>query len=130
MLYLLNTNAWSDAARGVGRVGRKLSVIPLSQILIASPVLYELRRVPRTAAAWKTLNRFVSDMVKLYEVASFDADAVEAAIDLSVAMRAKGRNLHHLDIMIAGIAIARGATLVTRDKDFASAPRLPLEDWS
>jgi predicted nucleic acid-binding protein len=36
----------------------------------------------------------------------------------------------HLDALIAGIAVARGATLVSRDKDFARAPGIKLENWT
>ena len=44
MSYVLDTSAWSDALRG-GRTGRKLASTAVSRVLLAAPVLYELRRV-------------------------------------------------------------------------------------
>jgi tRNA(fMet)-specific endonuclease VapC len=34
------------------------------------------------------------------------------------------------DLWIAGTALASGATIVTRDKDFSRIPGLVLEDWT
>ncbi|OQW58023.1 MAG: hypothetical protein A4S17_12220 [Proteobacteria bacterium HN_bin10] len=129
-VYVLDTNVWSDVARGIGKAGRKLSTIPMPRVLVAAPALYELRRVPPTAAAWKALNRLVTHITSFYEVTPFDVVAANHAADLANTLRAKGRTLHHIDMMVAGIAIARGATLVTRDKDFAKAPGLKIESWT
>lgn len=127
---MLDTNVWSDVARGIGKAGRKLATVPIPRVLLAAPALYELRRVPQTATAWKALSRLVAHITAFYEVAPFDAAAATFAVDLANALRAKGRTPHHIDVMIAGIALARGATLVTRDEDFAKAPRLKVENWA
>lgn len=128
MLYLLDTNAWSDLLRGAGRVGRKLSAVPIVQVLLATPVLYELRRgaVAREVA----FRRGIDQLAQTYQIAPLDAEAAEAAARTALALRRAGRAFHHLDALIAGIAIARGATLVSRDKDFAKAPGLKLESWT
>jgi predicted nucleic acid-binding protein len=63
-------------------------------------------------------------------IAAFDIHAASAAADLAHTMRAKGQTLHHIEVMIAGIAIARGATLVTRDKDFAKTADAKFETWT
>jgi predicted nucleic acid-binding protein len=128
-LYVLDTNVWSDIARGIGKAGRKLSVVPVGQVLIAAPALYELRRIPKTSVAWSALDRFTATILSIYEIAPFDHDAAEAAARAANALRTKGRTLQHLDILIAGIALARSAALVTRDKDFASVPGLRIESW-
>lgn len=129
-MFVLDTHAWSDAARGRGKVGRKLSGVPVNRLIVAAPVIYELRRLPKTSPAWPVLNKFTTFMLDLYQVAPLDAAAAEAAADVGLRALKKGRVLNHLDTLIAGIAIARGAVLVTRDKDFKRIGGLSMEDWS
>jgi predicted nucleic acid-binding protein len=69
-------------------------------------------------------------MLAVYDVAPFDQRAAEAAAAFANTLKARGRALHHIDVMVAGIAIARDDTLVTRDKDFARAPGLKVESWT
>jgi predicted nucleic acid-binding protein len=127
--YVLDTSAWSDALRG-GRTGRKLSSTPVARILLAAPVLYELRRGAVHAANAKALQKAIDDIKLVHEVAPFDDASAEAAARIATAQRSKGRQIQHLDTMIAGIAQAQGAVLVTRDKDFKGIANLSVEDWS
>lgn len=129
-MFVLDTNAWSDVARGNGRVGRKLSTVPINKVIVAAPVIYELRRLPKTSSAWPVISKFTSFMLDLYQVAPLDAASAEGAATLSHLATKKGRTLHHLDVLIAAIAQARGATLVTRDRDFKGVVGLQVEDWS
>ncbi len=130
MIYVLDTNAWSDIARGVGNAGRKLASAPLANVLVPAPALYELRRLPASSPAKRALDRFIDEVMSLYEVAPLDREAAEEAAKLANAMAKRGRHIQHLDTLIAGIALARGATLVTRDKDFKGVANLKIEDWS
>ncbi len=127
--YVLDTNAWSDALRG-GKPARKLASVSVARVLLAAPVLYELRRGAVRAARAKALQQAIDDIASVHEVAPFDAAAAEAAAKLGVALAGKGRQIHHLDTMIAGVAVARGAVLVTRDKDFKSVAGLKVESWA
>ena len=36
MTFVLDTNVWSEVARGIGRAGRKLSTVPLTTGLVAT----------------------------------------------------------------------------------------------
>lgn len=130
MRFVLDTNVWSEVARGIGRAGRKLSTVPLTKVVIPAPAIYELMRLPSSSPAKRALARFLDHVVNTYEVAPLDRAAAEAAAAIANALTAKGRQISHLDTMIAGIAIARGATLVTRDKDFKGVAGLKIEDWS
>ena len=93
MSYVLDTNVWSDIARGVGKAGRKLSAVPMTHVLLAAPALYELRGLPRTAIAWKALDRFITDAVALYEIAPLDAASAEEAAKLANRLTSQGRKL-------------------------------------
>lgn len=129
MIYVLDTNVWSDIARGNGRAGRKLASVPMANVLAPAPALYELRRLPAKSPAKPALERFIENVILAYEIAPLDQAAAEEAAALANALASKGRQIHHLDTLIAGIAIARGATLVTRDKDFKGATKLKTENW-
>lgn len=130
MKYVLDTNVWSDIARGIGRAGRKLSSVPIAHVLAPAPALYELRRLPAKSPAKKALDRFIDNVMSSYAVAALDQAAAEEAAKIANNLAAKGRQIHHLDTMIAGIAISCGAILVSRDKDFAGVSNLKIEDWS
>ncbi|MGH6951843.1 MAG: type II toxin-antitoxin system VapC family toxin [Vitreimonas sp.] len=126
---MLDTNVWSDVLRG-GKPARKLASTSVARVLLAAPVLYELRRGAVRAARAKALQQAIDDMAAVHEVAHFDADAAEAAAKLGAALASRGRQIQHLDTMIAGIAVARGAVLVTTDNDFKGVAGLKVEDWS
>jgi tRNA(fMet)-specific endonuclease VapC len=126
--WLLDTNIWSDFFRGGRAIGRKLSAAPSARVLLAAPVLYELRRgAPvKNARAWQGA---VDSLVQTYVVLPLDADSAEAAYAIAADLRARGRHIHHLDTLIAGIAMNAGAILVTRDKAFSGVKGLPTEVW-
>lgn len=129
MTYVLDTNVWSDISRGRGRAGRKLSSVPLTRVLLPALSIYELRRLPARSPSKRALERFLEHVISTYETAHLDLAAAEAAAKLANSLAAKGRHIHHLDTLIAGIAIARDAVLVTRDKDFKGVAGLETENW-
>ena len=61
---------------------------------------------------------------------NLDRAALDFAADTYQDLRRKGTPLEDADILIAGIALAHDATLVTRNtKHFARVEGLRLEDW-
>jgi predicted nucleic acid-binding protein len=130
LIYVLDITAWSDALRGAGQVGRKLSVVPMARVLLAAPVLYELRRGQAGAARAGELKAALDQLAANYPSAPFDAPAAEAAAAIAAARKAASRPIQHLDVLIAGVALSRGATLVTRDSDFSGIAGLAIESWA
>jgi predicted nucleic acid-binding protein len=64
-------------------------------------------------------------------VAGFDLDAAEQAGDLMASRHKKGRPVELRDTMIAGIVLARHATLATRNvQHFQDAPVPLVDPWS
>lgn len=81
------------------------------------------RQVRLMEAFDRTLTNVIVD-----RVLPFDRSAAESAARLSAMRTSVGRNVPPMDTLIAGIVLARGATLATRNvKDFADLD-IPLVD--
>ena len=64
-------------------------------------------------------------------IAVFDVRAAEQAAQLAAERKARGRPVELRDTFIAGIAIARGATLATRNaKHFEDLPTPIVNPWA
>jgi toxin FitB len=64
-------------------------------------------------------------------IAVFDVRAAEQAVHLAADRKARGRPVDMRDTFIAGIAIARGATLATRNaKHFEDVPTPVVNPWA
>lgn len=119
MAYVLDTSFIIDLMRsdtGALRKARELEQLN-DRKLLPAPVLYELiagflfSRSKSEATAFQRLaERFI--------VVPFDEFAAPKAADIRAELMKTGRVKSHVDTMIAGIALAGGSTLVTRDRDF------------
>jgi tRNA(fMet)-specific endonuclease VapC len=123
--YLLDTNACIDALRDpFGPVARKFSEhIGKDHVLVVSSIVqYELNFGAKISAnprlGLALIAAFLADGLT---VTAFDAVATVAAATLSAALKIKGKALQAYDALIAGHAIALGATLVTSDARLADA---------
>ncbi|UWM63521.1 type II toxin-antitoxin system VapC family toxin [Enterobacter sp. CP102] len=68
---------------------------------------------------------------RLDAILPWDRAAVDATIDIKLALRTAGTPIGPNDTAIAGHAIAAGAVLVTNNvREFERAPGLVLEDWA
>jgi predicted nucleic acid-binding protein len=64
-------------------------------------------------------------------ILDFDFQAAIAAADLSVERKRAGRPVADLDTQIAGIAISRGAVVVTRNvRHFSDLPTGVIDPWT
>lgn len=66
-----------------------------------------------------------------HRIVSFDAEAAQEAGALMAARKAQGRPREFRDIMIAGIVLARHASLATRNlRDFSDIDAKCVDPWS
>ena len=90
---------------------------------------FETRRglfLPTFRRKLATFERFAN----LLGVLPLDTSALDTAADIYQDLRRQGTLLEDADILIAGIAIANNAVLVTRNlKHFERIPGLRLESW-
>lgn len=69
-------------------------------------------------------------MLKELEPEAFSTEAAIFAAKIHSALRARGLTIGTADELLAGHAIALGATLVSNNtKHFAAVPKLKLENW-
>lgn len=132
--WLLDTNIVSEAVRPqphpmvLDNLARYQG-----ELAIAAPVWHELRfgwlRMPEGQRR-DAIGRFVQDVAGRLPVLAYDASAARIHAELRAQRLQIGQPLPFVDGQIAAIAIAHGATLVTRNtKDFAGLPGLRMADW-
>lgn len=132
--WLLDTNVLSEATRPAPHAGVMANLSRYeNELAIAAPVWHELRfgwlRMP-AGQRRDAIGRFVQDVAGQLPVLPYDAQAARIHAELRVQRAQSGQTLAFVDGQIAAIAIAHGATLVTRNtRDFAELPGLRMVDW-
>lgn len=110
-------------------VSRLLASLP-SQIAMSSVVAYELEYGTLKIASPQR-RQILSRMLANMEVIPFDNDAAREAARIRVALEHSGLVIGPLDLLIAGTALSRAATLATNNtREFSRISGLRLEDWS
>jgi tRNA(fMet)-specific endonuclease VapC len=136
-MHLLDTNILTALYLGNPKVLTALGKLEDSQVAITIVTKVELLRgrieyllkaergavLRAQALLWETEQR-----LNRIEIISFDADAI-AQFDI-LAINSSLRKSGRADLLIASIALARRATLVTRNlKDFQRIPNLQIVNW-
>jgi tRNA(fMet)-specific endonuclease VapC len=133
--YLLDTNACIALINGTEinvRRRFKRAVARESVILLSSIVAFELwygvTKSQRKDSNTQRLETFLGGPL---EWALFDEDDARAAGTVCAELEAMGRPVGAYDVLLAGQARRRGATLVTSNtKEFARVQGLKWEDWA
>lgn len=129
-MFALDANTIIHALKGLGRVKRAIEERYPSDLAIPSIVACELEfgtlRSRNPAARRRELDRLLSVLTVL----PFDGPAADRAARLRFDLERAGSKIGPLDTLIAGTALAHGATLVTHNtREFSRVPGLQLEDW-
>lgn len=129
-MFALDTDTISYWLRGQGRVAERLSQSDPASVAVPAIVLHELRYgMLRAGGATRKRNELDAFLGALL-VLPFDAQAADAAARARVELERKGERVGPLDILIAGTALASGATLVTHNvREFGRILDLKVEDW-
>jgi predicted nucleic acid-binding protein len=134
MIFLLDTNAFSDLMRDHPKIDARLtSLAATDQVVICSIVRGEIRygieRLPNS----KRRRDLDTKATRLFAVISCEP-VPEAAGDqyanVKLSRQQKGLALDENDLWIAATALTIGATLVSRDSDFQQISGLTVEDWT
>ena len=141
-MYMLDTNALSELFKENAKIAARFyqALDNNDEITLSTITRFELLMRGRyqailTAATKDDLliaqSRLEQDELRLmgFPILGINAAAGDHFVQLS---KAKGiRKIGRADLLIACIALAHDATLVTRNvKDFAKIPNLKIENWA
>jgi tRNA(fMet)-specific endonuclease VapC len=129
-MFLLDTNTLIYFFKGQGKVAEHLFDVAPGELAISSVSLYEIEvGIAKSAEPTKRRRQFDTFLATV-SVFPFDRAAARAAAMLRVDLGRRGLPIGPLDTLIAGVALANRATLVTRNtREFSRLPGLALMDW-
>lgn len=132
--YMLDTNICSLLMRDASPTAEKRLTqrAPRHVVSISSVVYFELRKGALTPGVSRGWVPAIAALVgRLNKVEPWNAEAADAAARIYTALAAEGALIGGYDTLIAGHALALGATLVTNNtREFERVKGLKLEDWS
>lgn len=129
-MYLLDTNTLIYFFKGQGKVAERLLAIPPGEVAISSLSMYEIEvGIAKSAQPAKRRRQFDAFLAAV-AVLPFDRPAARAAAMVRVDLERRGIPIGPLDNLIAGVALAHRATLVTHNmREFARLTNLVVQDW-
>jgi tRNA(fMet)-specific endonuclease VapC len=129
-LTLLDTNTVIHCLKGREPASSRLLAATPSEIAIPSIVAYELEYGTLKIASPRR-RRILSGMLARLEEVPFDREAAREAAHVRLELERRGIGIGPLDLLIAGTALSRGATLATNNtREFSRIKGLRLEDWT
>jgi tRNA(fMet)-specific endonuclease VapC len=133
MLYMLDTDITSYLLRGRSpEIEQRLAALSPSDVCISvvtrAELQYGLKRLPLK----HKLHLVVGQFLKLVQALPWDAEAADWYAGIRHQLGSAGQPIGHLDMMIAGQALASGATLVTNNQRHYARIKAPLllENWA
>jgi tRNA(fMet)-specific endonuclease VapC len=129
-MYLLDTNTLVYFFRGEGQVAQRLLAAAPSSIHVPAVVVYELETGLAKSAEPKRRRRQLDTLLSVVEVIPFGMDEARAAAKARARLEVEGTPIGPVDTLIAGVALAHRAVLVTHNtREFGRVSGLRLEDW-
>ena len=129
-MFVLDTNTLIHALKGRGRVRERIAGVSPDQVGIPAVVVYELEWGTLRAHDPDKRRKDLARILSVVDVLPLDRDAAERSAKIRRELERKGETIGPLDLLIAGIAMARGGTLVTHNvTEFGRIPGLAVEDW-
>lgn len=130
MKYLLDTDTLIYAYKRAGNCLARLSAQPDIDLAVSSINLFELEFGMAKSVNRTLMERYVRELCKRYTVIDFDQDAARQAGVLRAHLQSLGTPIGPYDVQVAGVALSRGLTLVTRNtREFDRVPELRVENW-
>jgi tRNA(fMet)-specific endonuclease VapC len=129
--FLLDTNHVSEAIRPVSRVRERINQSRQAGIRVGTcvPVLCELEAALVASVRRESHRRTLNHLLTRVRLWPIDRPVAQAYGELFQDLRARGRVLSQVDIMLAALARVMDVTVLTTDLDFQALPDLRLDNW-
>ncbi len=129
-MYVLDTNTIIYLIKGRRQTVEEIIAVPPNEIAIPTIVLYELYVGTAKSQNPVRRTRFIQSLVARSVLLSFSQSAATHAANIRVRLEGKGQIIGPIDILIAGVAMAHEATLITHNiREFGRVDGLAVEDW-
>jgi tRNA(fMet)-specific endonuclease VapC len=129
-MYVLDTNTLIYYFKNQGQVAQKLAAVAPQEIIISTIVLFELQvGIAKSTSPSKRIQQ-LQQLLSRVSVVPFDRAAATAAATIRAQLEQQGMPIGPIDGLIAGVAVARQATIVTRNiGEFSRVAGLSIVDW-
>ena len=129
-MYVLDTNTLIYYFKNQGQVAQKLAAVAPQEIIISTIVLFELQvGIAKSTSPSKRIQQ-LQQLLSRVSVVPFDRAAATAAATIRAQLEQQGMPIGPIDGLIARVAVARQATIVTRNiGEFSRVAGLSIVDW-
>ena len=129
-MILLDTNVLIHYLKGDPAIIARISQSSPDELAIPAIVFYELEYGTLRSKMSARRKRELEQGLRLIQHIPFDSDAASAAARIRLELEKLGSTIGALDLLIAGTAVSRGATLVSNNTaEFSRVPGLRVVDW-
>ena len=129
--YLLDTNHLSDAIQPGSRLPARLGEVMRRRMAVGVcvPVLCELAAGIQGLGHPEPYRQGLTRLLARTRIWPLDLRTAGTYGELFQDLRARGRALSQVDLMIAALARQMHLNILTADQDFAMLPDLAIENW-
>ena len=130
-MTLLDTNVIVHYLKGDPAIVARIHNASRGELAIPAIVVYEVEYGTLRSKLPARRRRELEAGLEHIRHVPFDSAAAMAAASIRVELEKQGSTIGPLDMLIAGTAVSRGATLVTNNAaGFSRVPGLRVLDWS
>lgn len=134
MIFLLDTNAFSDLMRKHSKLDVRMSSLPAADQVVICPIVrgeirYGLEQLPQSRRR-QDLENQAAPLLAIIPCESIPEAAGDHYARIKLTRQQRGLILDENDLWIAATAMALGAVLISRDSDFQKVDGLTVNDWT
>jgi tRNA(fMet)-specific endonuclease VapC len=129
-MFVLDTDTLIFYFKGLYGVPDRMLAKAPGDVCIPSIVLYELEVGIAKSRAPQKRRAQLDDLLRVTQLLPFDRAEAAASAQVRAALEQNGTPIGPMDTLIAGTALAAGASLVTRNtREFSRIPALQVVNW-
>jgi tRNA(fMet)-specific endonuclease VapC len=130
MPYLLDTNTLIYAHKDVGGIRARLQAHAPTEFFITALTVVELEHGIANSSKPHSRRLFLDSVLARYGFLPLDLNSARRAGQIRAGLQRGGKKIGENDVLIAGIALTHGLTVVTRNvNEFERVPGLVVENW-